>query len=149
MNTVVKHGLVEVRGSAMGFAQEITAGRHPLFADEPLTAGGTDIGPDPYALLLAALGACTSMTVAMYARRQSWALDEVIVRLTHSKIHAEDGEQSETKPTMLDRIEREILLRGKLVDEQRTKLMQIADRCPVYRTLTSEIRIETRLAPSA
>jgi uncharacterized OsmC-like protein len=149
MNTMIKHGLVEVRGSGLGFAQEITAGRHRLFADEPLTSGGTDIGPDPYALLLAALGACTSMTLSLYARRHDWALDEVVARLTHAKVHAEDGLNAETNHSMLDLIEREILLRGKLVDEQRAKLMQIADRCPVYRTLTSEIRIDTRLAPNA
>jgi uncharacterized OsmC-like protein len=149
MNTVIKHGMVEVRGSGMGFAQEITAGRHRLFADEPVSAGGTDTGPDPYGLLLAALGACTSMTVALYARRQNWALDEVVVRLTHSKIHAEDGQHFETRHSMLDSIEREIVLHGKLVDEQRAKLMQIADRCPVYRTLTSEIRIVTRPGQSA
>jgi putative redox protein len=141
--------MVEVRGNAMGFAQEIDAGPHRLFADEPLAAGGTDVGPDPYALLLAALGACTSMTLSVYARRHDWALDEVVVRLTHAKVHAEDGQNVESNHSMLDLIEREILLRGKLVDDQRAKLMQIADRCPVYRTLTSEIRIETRLVPVA
>jgi len=135
---------VIVRGSAGGFAQEIHAGPHRLHADEPVSAGGTDTGPSPYDLLLAALGACTSMTVAMYARRKAWPLEQVTVHLRHSKIHAADCAECETKERMLDRIERDIHFAGALTEEQRSKLIEIANKCPVHRTLTSEIDIETR-----
>jgi uncharacterized OsmC-like protein len=136
---------VVVRGSAAGFAQEIHAGSHRLHADEPATSGGTDTGPSPYELLLSALGACTSMTVAMYARRKAWPLDEVTVYLRHSKIRAADCAECETKEGMLDRIERDIRFTGPLTDEQRSKLLDIANKCPVHRTLTSEIEIKTRV----
>jgi len=136
---------VVVRGRAAGFAQEIHAGPHRLYADEPASAGGTDTGPSPYDLLLAALGACTSMTVAMYARRKAWPLDEVTVHLRHSKIYATDCAECETKEGMLDRIERDIHFAGLLTEEQRSKLLEIANKCPVHRTLTSEIDIETRV----
>jgi len=135
---------VVVRGSASGFAQEIHAGRHRIVADEPVSAGGTDSGLSPYDLLLAALGACTSMTVGMYARRKSWPLEEVTVHLRHSKIHATDCDECETKEGMLDRIERDIHFAGPLTEEQRSKLLEIANKCPVHRTLTSEIDIVTR-----
>jgi uncharacterized OsmC-like protein len=138
-------GEVVVRGSAEGFAQEIMVGPHELFADEPVQAGGTDTGPDPYALLLAALGSCTSMTIAVYARRKQWPLAAVTVRLRHGKVHATDCENCETKVGLLDRIERDIELTGRLDESQRTRLREIADKCPVHRTLTSEIDIQTRL----
>jgi putative redox protein len=136
---------VVVRGLASGFAQHIEAGRHPLESDEPIEVGGTDTGPGPYDLLLAALGSCTSMTISLYARRKQWPLEEVIVRLKHSRIYAEDCADCETKQGMLDKIEREIVLKGALTDEQRSRLLEIANKCPVHRTLTSEIRIESRL----
>ena|ERR1700722_11624791 len=135
---------VLVRGSAAGFAQQIHAGSHRLHADEPVTSGGTDTGPSPYDLLLAALGACTSMTLGMYPRRKAWPLEEVTIQLRHSKIHAVDCAQCETKEGMLDRIERDIHFAGPLDAEQRSKLLEIADKCPVHRTLTSEIDIKTR-----
>ena len=135
---------VVVRGSAAGFAQIIHAGRHRLAADEPASAGGTDTGPSPYDLLLAALGACTSITVSMYARRKAWPLEEVTVHLRHSKIHAADCAECETREGMLDRIERDIHFNGSLTGEQRSRLLEIADKCPVHRTLTSEIKIATR-----
>jgi putative redox protein len=135
---------VVVRGSAAGFAQQINAGRHRIHADEPLSAGGTDTGASPYDLLLAALGTCTSMTVGMYARRKAWPLQEVTVYLRHSKIHATDCADCETREGMLDRIERDIHFDGSLSDEQRSKLIEIANKCPVHRTLTSEINIQTR-----
>jgi uncharacterized OsmC-like protein len=137
---------VVVSGATAGFAQEIEAGRHRIASDEPATAGGTDSGPSPYELLLAALGSCTSMTVAMYARRKGWPLERVVVRLQHARIHAEDCAECETKEGMLDRIEREVSLTGPLSAEQRERLLEIANRCPVHRTLTSEIDIRTRLA---
>jgi uncharacterized OsmC-like protein len=135
---------VVVRGRADGFAQEIIAGPHRLAADEPVSAGGTDTGPSPYDFLLAALGSCTSITVGMYARRKRWPLEEVTVNLRHSKIHAVDCVDCETKDVMLDRIERDIHFAGMLTDDQRSKLLEIANKCPVHRTLTSKITIETR-----
>ncbi len=135
---------VVVRGSAAGFAQEIHAGPHRFHADEPESAGGTDTGPSPYDLLLAALGACTSMTVSMYARRKAWPLEDVTVHLWHSKIYAADCADCETKEGMLDHIERDIHFAGPLTDEQRAKLLEIANKCPVHRTLTSEIDIVSR-----
>jgi putative redox protein len=126
------------------FEQEISIGRHQLLADEPVSVGGLDSGPGPYDLLLAGLGACTSMTLRLYAERKSLRLDRVSVRLSHSKIHAADCETCETKQGMLDRIERAITLEGELDDDQRARLLEIADKCPVHRTLTSEIEIRTR-----
>lgn len=135
---------VVVSGSAAGFAQEIQTGPHRLTADEPVSVGGTGTGPGPYDLLLAALGACTSMTVAMYARRKNWPLERVTVRLRHSRIYAADCAECETREGMLDRIERDIQLHGTLTAEQHARLMEIANKCPVHRTLTSEINIRTR-----
>ncbi len=135
---------VIVRGSARGFAQEIIAGTHRLVADEPLKAGGTDTGPGPYDLLLAALGACTSMTVAMYARRKDWPLETVTVSLSHSREYAADCRDCDIKEGLLDRIDRDIQLSGPLTAEQKQRLLEIADACPVHRTLTSEIDIRTQ-----
>jgi putative redox protein len=135
---------VIVRGSAAGFAQEVFAGPHRMAADEPVSVGGTDTGPSPYDFLLAALGACTSITVAMYARRKGWPLKEVAVTLRHSKVHASDCAECETKEGMLDRIELDLHLSGTLTNEQRSKLLEIANKCPVHRTLTSEVVIATR-----
>ena len=135
---------VIVRGGAAGFAQEIEIGPHRLKGDEPAAFGGTDTGPSPYDFLLAALGTCTSMTISLYARRKGWPLENVTVSLHHSKIHAADCAECETKVGRIDRIEREIHLTGALTNEQRAKLMEIADRCPVHQTLTSEINIRTR-----
>ncbi|MCK9503090.1 MAG: OsmC family protein [Porticoccaceae bacterium] len=136
---------VTVGGSALGFVQTVEAGKHRFQTDEPIAAGGTDRGPSPYDLLLAALGSCTSMTIGLYARRKQWPLDGVSVRLTHRKEDAGDGTDCGTKTGMLDRVEREIQLEGSLDDSQRERLLDIANKCPMYRTLSSEIRIETRL----
>jgi putative redox protein len=138
-------GLVVVSGAGDGFVQEITAGAHHLGADEPASAGGTDTGPTPYDLLLAALGSCTSMTVSLYARRKQWPLERVTVRLRHSRVHAQDCEICETREAKLTVIDREIELEGSLDDAQRERLLAIANRCPVHLTLTSRIDIRTRL----
>lgn len=134
---------VVVRGGAAGFAQEIAIGPHRFAADEPTAVGGTDTGPNPYDLLLASLGSCTTMTVALYARRKQWPLDGVTVRLRHAKIHAADCTECETRVGMIDRIELDIELAGPLTDAQRSRLLEIAGKCPVHRTLTSEIDIRT------
>ena len=135
---------IVVRGDAGSFKQEITAGKHRFVADEPASAGGGDTGPDPYDYLLASLGVCTSMTVGLYARRKQLPLENITVSLWHSRIYAEDCEECETKEGMLDRIDVEIELTGSLSEAQRAKLMEIAAKCPVHRTLTSEINIRLR-----
>jgi len=128
------------------FQQTVTVGPHRLAADEPVAAGGEDSGPGPYDFLLTALGACTSMTMRLYADRKALPLDRVTVTLKHSKIHAKDCEECETREGMLDQIDRVIGMEGALDADQRTRLMEIADKCPVHRTLTSEVRILTRAA---
>jgi uncharacterized OsmC-like protein len=137
---------VVVRGDARSFKQEIVSGRHQLSADEPVSAGGSDAGPDPYDYLLTALGVCTSMTVGLYARRKQIPLENITVSLRHSRIYAKDCEECETKEGMLDRIDVEVELTGWLSAEQHAKLMEIAGKCPVHRTLTSEINIRLRPA---
>ncbi|QWG21982.1 bifunctional alpha/beta hydrolase/OsmC family protein [Bradyrhizobium sediminis] len=138
---------VVVRETGSGkFQQTISVGPHQMVADEPIAAGGDDTGPGPYDLVLAGLGACTSMTMRMYAERKSLPLERVTVTLNHSKIHAEDCAECETRVGMLDQFDRVISMEGALDVEQRRKLMEIADKCPVHRTLTSEIRIVTSAA---
>jgi len=139
-NVVVR----ETRNSK--FQQSVSIGPHLLLADEPVAAGGEDSGPGPYDFLLAGLGACTSMTMRLYADRKSLPLERTTVTLTHSKIYAQDCAECETEAGMLDQIERVITIEGALDAEQRKKLMEIADKCPVHRTLTSEIHIVTRPA---
>jgi putative redox protein len=140
-----QEGWVVVRGRAGALTQEIEAGIQRLVSDEPAAAGGTEKGPTPYDLLLAALGSCTSMTLELYARRKQWPLEGVTVRLRHSRVHAQDCEACESEtPARLTLIEREIELAGALDGEQRKRLLEIADRCPVHLTLTSEITIKTR-----
>ncbi len=139
-NVVVR----ETRNSK--FQNAVIVGPHHLLADEPAAAGGEDTGPGPYDYVLAGLGACTSMTMRMYAERKSLPLERVTVTLSHNKIHAEDCAECETKVGMLDQFDRVIAMEGALDAEQRKKLMEIADKCPVHRTLTSEIHIVTKEA---
>ena len=130
---------------AGGYTRQIAAGRHRLVADEPSPVGD-DTGPTPYDLVLAGLGACTSMTVRMYADRKRWPLEKVQVTLRHSRIHAKDCATCETTNGYIDQIDCDVELTGDLDDTQRQRLLHIAERCPVHQTLTSEVRITTSLS---
>ncbi|KAB7755418.1 OsmC family protein [Mycolicibacterium mucogenicum] len=142
-------GTVTVAESGAGkYTQEIIAGGHRLIADEPRPFGD-DAGPSPYDLLLSALGACTSMTIRMYADKKGLPLEQVRVSLRHSRIHAKDCAECETQQGMVDHIDRDIELIGDLDDEQREKLLAIAERCPVHRTLTSSVHVSTSLRPAS
>ena len=137
-------GFVTVEEAGSGFTQHIRAGGHALVADEPADVGGANLGPSPYDYLLSALGACTTMTVRMYANHKKWPLETIRATLRHAKIHAKDCGDCETEKGMVDVIERDIeIVGGDLSDEQRARLLEIADRCPVHRTLSSEIKIRT------
>lgn len=143
----VGEGEVVVAETRVGrFTQAIAVGRHRLAADEPEEAGGNDTGPGPYDYLLAGLGACTSMTLRLYAEHKNLPLERVIVRLTQNKIYATDCEECETKEGKIDQIERDIELVGPLDATQRQRLLEIADKCPVHRTLQSEVRILTKIS---
>lgn len=153
VNMVERPGLksekqVVVRTGEEGYTTEIKAGGHSLIADEPLAMGGSDLGPTPYGLLLASIGACTGITLRMYADRKKWPLTEVLVHLEHHKKHLEDCQTCEDPQSRVDHIDKEIELRGDLNEEQKERLLQIADRCPVHRTLQSKIVINTRLIES-
>jgi len=138
------HGGVQTR-TEDSYRTAIQAGRHSLVSDEPQDVGGDDSGPTPYDLLLSALGSCTGMTLRMYADRKEWPLDETIVRLSHEKIHADDCENCETEEGRVDRIEREIEVRGDLSEDQRDRLLEIANKCPVHRTLHNEVSVQSTL----
>ncbi len=127
------------------FAQTINVGRHWLRADEPPSVGGDDSGPSPYQLLSASLGACTSMTMRLYAMRKKWSIDRISVRVHHEKIHAQDCAKCENTEGKVDRMEREIHVEGELTEEQKQRLLEIADKCPVHRTLHSEVVVTSRL----
>ena len=127
------------------FTQTVRVGRHSLIADEPASVGGDDKGPGPYDYVLAGLGACTSMTVRMYAERKGWPLTRVTVGLSHKKIHAEDCSDCETKEGRIDEIDRWLTFEGDLDEAQRARLLEIADKCPVHRSLTHEVKIRSTL----
>jgi len=135
---------VTADGGETRYLQKISVGRHLLQADELGDVGGNDLGPRPHELLLAALGACIGITLRMYADRKQWPLQTVHVDLSHRKISVE-GEENGAKFGMVDRIDVGVSITGNLTEEQRSRLLEIADRCPVHRTLVSEVRIQTRL----
>ena len=142
----IENGVVRVaEGGAGPYSQVVAVGRHTLFADEPEPIG-TDTGPSPYDFLLAGLGACTSMTIRMYANRKKWALDQVSVELRHSRIHADDCASCDTSTAQLDHIDRTITLRGELTANERIALLEIAEKCPVHRTLHAGVHVTTSLA---
>jgi putative redox protein len=148
-STVAIGWVVVTDSDAVPYGQHLLDGRHALAADEPPMVGGQDTGPGPYELLLMALGACTAMTLRMYATRKQLPLERVLVRLKHDKVHAEDCINCEQSAAMIDRIDRQIELFGPLDEAQRRRLIEIADKCPVHRTLESKVDIRTALVPAA
>ena len=136
-------GWVTARIGRTGFRTDATARTHSLIVDEPVEAGGTDLGPTPYENLLSALGACTAMTLRLYADRKKWPLESVTVQLRSGQSHVKDCEECETKKVGIGHIERRLELEGALTDEQRSRLLEIADRCPVKQTLERGIQVDT------
>lgn len=137
-----------LRLGATGFTTEVRTGKHTFLADEPIKVGGADLGPTPYDLLVSSLGACTAMTMRMYADRKGWDLKEVKVHLQHSHEYAQDADAPDKPQSKIDVIAREIEIVGNLDEKQRSRLMEIADRCPVHRTLHGEIRVDTSVRRS-
>ena len=146
MSTPVENTVTVVESGNGPYAQFVTAGRHVLGADEPESFGGRDTGPSPYEYVLAGLGACTAMTIRLYADKKGWPLRRVHVALDHDKVHVQDCADCETREGKVDEITRTIALEGDLDAEQRARILEIADKCPVHRTLHSEIKIRTKAA---
>lgn len=144
-SVTTEQGIVTVTIGEKGFASEVSAGGHTLAADEPVSLGGEDTGPSPYDLLLSALGSCKAMTMRMYADRKGWFLGGAEITLRHKRVHAADCADCDTKQGKIDRIEVKIALKGDLTADQRDRLLEIADMCPVHRTLTSETKIVSAL----
>src|ERR1700694_3988012 len=148
LQSSISAGTVVVASTGAGaFQQVMLDGRHVLHADEPAAAGGGDTGPGPYELLLMALGSCTSMTVQLYAAQKKWPLDQVVVRLSQERVHVRDCANCEDPGAMIHRIEKRMI--GSLDEAQRVRLLEIADRCPVHRTLTSKIEIRSALVAAS
>ena len=139
---------VVIRTGDEGYTTQVKAGKHSFLADEPVEVGGKDLGPTPYDLLLASLGACTGITLRMYASRKGWPLNEIKIHLTHGKVHASDCEDCETREGKIDHIDRVLELEGDLNHEQKARLLEIADKCPVHRTLHREVKVKTELKHS-
>jgi len=140
---------VSVDAGQLRYAQNISVGPHVLEADEPVEVGGNDAGPNPYELLLAALGSCASITVRMYSERKQWPLQGVHVDLSWARVHAEDCAECDTEVRMVDGIEMEISFLGDLSEDQQKRLFEIANKCPVHRTLSSQVQIHARLASAS
>ncbi len=136
---------VVTKTSTSAFKTKITAGKHTFYSDEPKEVGGSDTGPSPYEILISALGACTGMTLTMYARRKSIPLKSITVYMRHDKVYAEDCAEADKPTCKIDVIHREIELVGKLTKEQRKSLLDIANKCPVHKTLTSGLNVKTKL----
>jgi putative redox protein len=144
-NLIAEEGEVIVRTGKERFLTDIVTDSHALHADEPIKLGGTGLGPNPYDFFSAGLGACTTITLRMYADRKNWPLESVTVRLKHHKIHASDCDDCESQEGYVDEIKKEITFTGPLTDEQKKRLLEIADKCPVHRTLVTETKIRTEL----
>jgi putative redox protein len=136
---------VTVRITPDGYTSQVSTAGHEFLADEPASVGGADKGPSPYELLLASLGACTTMTLRMYADRKGWPPPTVTVELSHYRVHAKDCEDCESDDGMISRIDRRLTIEGDYSDEQRERLLEIARKCPVHKTLTGEVKIDTVL----
>jgi uncharacterized OsmC-like protein len=141
----IAEGVVVVRERDRKFTREILTHRHCIISDEPITLGGSDLGLNPYELLLAALGSCTSMTLRMYANHKQIDLQDIRVELHHSRVHADDCADCEQQKALIDVMTRTIYLTGNLTDQQRSRLLEIANQCPVHKTLQGKIRIDTNL----
>ena len=139
---------VVVEAGRLRYEQSVLVGPHLLQGDEPVSVGGSDVGPNPYELLLAALGTCTSITVRMYADRKQWPLESVHIELSYARVHADDCIACDKEQKLVDGIEMELRFRGELSESQRQRLTEIANKCPVHRTLESTIPIRARLAPA-
>lgn len=146
---ITEPGTIVVVETGHGLAQTLFDGRHRLLADEPIASGGDDTGPGPYELLLMALGACTSITLRLYARLKQWPLERISVQLRYTRNHVRDCLNCDQKSVRLDHIDRVIQLDGALAPEQQARLLAIANRCPVHQALTSTFEIATRLGPLA
>ncbi|MEX0994416.1 MAG: OsmC family protein [Balneolaceae bacterium] len=145
MSESIKKKIVHVHQSGDHYKTVLNAGNHEIIADEPETAGGGDLGPDPYDLLLMSLGTCTVVTLRMYADRKEWPLEDIYMELRHYRDHAKDCEDCEDPKAKIDKIDKEIIVKGELTDEQVGRLLEISNKCPVYRTLTGDIEIHSNI----
>lgn len=143
MSESSKKKIVHIHLGEQNYKTVMTAGKHELIADEPETAGGSDQGPGPYDYLLMALGSCSVITMKMYADRKEWPVDDIFIELRHSKIHAEDCKDCDNPNAKIDRIEKEIIVKGDLSEEQLNRLLEISKKCPVHKTLLSDIEIHS------
>ncbi len=137
--------IVHIHLDSQNYKTVLNAGDHQLIADEPESAGGQDLGPDPYDLLLMSLGTCTAITLRMYAERKGWPVEDIYLELRHHKDHAEDCEDCDDPRAMIDKIEKEVIVKGDLDEEQINRLLEISQKCPVYKTLTGEVSIDSSI----
>lgn len=138
--------IVHIHLGERHYKTTLTAGRHELLADEPESAGGKDMGPDPYDYLLMSLGSCTAITLQMYADRKKWPVEDIYVELRHFKDHADDCEDCDEKSAKIDKIEKELIIKGDLDENQLDKLLEISEKCPVNKTLKGTIEMKTTVS---